>query len=126
MSVETLDLIRTVVQVIAFAVGGALALVWGIRGGFIRLQHETVDTYKEAIAAMELKMAELEARVAHLEQKNEELMGELEGKELVIAELVREITESGLCKKAMRCVDREVPMARRRRHTEPADKTQDE
>lgn len=110
MTALNLDTIRTVVEVVAVAIGAAIGILWTIRTGFFTLQKRTVDTLKEAVAALEEKVAILEKRLTEYEKRNRELEGMVEGKERVISEIIASITESGLCEKAWTCVERVVPV----------------
>ena len=110
MDSYTLDMVRTLVQVVAFAIGGTIGLLVAIRSGWFKMNKETLETYKEALNAMDVKIQELEKRIKQLEEKNNELQGELEGKDLVIEELIDAVAESGLCQKAWECHERIIPL----------------
>jgi len=110
MTTYQLDEIRTILQIVAFAVGSAFGVLWTIRTGFFQLNSRTMTTLKEAIAALEEKVAVLEAKIQEYDKRNKELEGMVEGKERIISEIITSITESGLCEKAWDCDERIVPV----------------
>ena len=108
-----LDMLRTVVQVVAFAVGGAVGLLWAIRTGWFTLNRSTMDALKENISALEQRVECLETKLTEYERLTEELEGEVAGKNRAIAEMVAAIGESRMCAKAWTCEERVIPTHRR-------------
>ena len=120
MDASTFEAIKLIVEAVALAIGGALAILWAVRNGWFKLQQDTVRTYKDSIESLERKVTDLEDRMRALEDKNKQLAGEVEGKDMVIGELVQAISESGLCQRAWDdCADRIIPIdgAGRRKRT---------
>lgn len=120
MDASTLASVKFIVEAVALAIGSALGILIAVRNGWFKMQKDTVSAYKDSIEALERKVSDLEDRMLALEAKNRELEGEVEGKDMVIDELVQAISESGLCQRAWDdCADRVIPIdgARRRKRT---------
>jgi len=110
MTLYELDMLRTIVQVVAFAIGGALGILWTVRTGFFSLQKRTVTTLQDTVTALEERVAQLEQKLFDYETRNSELEGMVEGKDKAIAELIAGVAESRLCVKAWSCPDHEPPI----------------
>lgn len=117
MSQADLDVIKTVAQILALAIGGAAGVLWTLRTGFFTLQKRTVETLKETVAALDGRVVQLEEKIQEYEQRNSELEGMVEGKDRAIAEIIAGVAKSGLCASAWDCERRVIPVEKPRRKT---------
>ena len=90
LSPEVFEQVKWWVQLVIFAVGGAVGVLIAARNGWFKLQKDTAVMYQDALDAMETRVHDLETRVGSLEKTNQELRGEVEGKEAAQM-LVRDI-----------------------------------